>query len=73
MSYKHVQWIAIFTGYFIASLFDFLISTMFNEDPGRHFIIGFLSASCSIGVLDWLTKRLGDRSSSVETNTEKKQ
>lgn len=53
-------------------MFDFLLSTLFNSDPGRPFIIGLLSAGFAIGVLEWLNKRLGLDSSNVENKYEDK-
>ena len=73
MSPGKIRFIAIFMAFFMASSFDWLLSTLFSKEIGDPLSIGILSACFAIGSLDWLTKRLGDRSSSVEANTEKKQ
>ena len=73
MSPGNIRFIAIFASPIMASLFDWLLSILFNSESGHPFVMGILTAGFAIGSLDWLTKRLGDSSSSVKTNTEKKQ
>jgi hypothetical protein len=72
MTRVQIQGTAMFVGSISASMFDFLLSTLLNSEPGRPFIIGFLSAGFAIGVLKWLNERLGVDSSNVEKKDEDK-